>query len=114
VIRASALHFTHRLQWLWQRLSAAYIAIYSVAMLVLLGLAMPLTHESWRDLMGSLLIRATSALFFLSVALHAFIGVQDILVDYVGGERLRLGLQLVLLGAVLYFTGHAISILWRL
>ena len=68
--------------WLLQRISAVYLALYVVYFL----LAM--------------------ALFFLALSIHAWVGVRDVIIDYVHPAGLRLlllcGLGVVLLGSLLW------------
>jgi len=53
------------------------------------------------------------SLFSLAVMLHAWVGVRDILMDYVKPTAIRLTLEVLFLLALAYYTVWALQILWR-
>jgi succinate dehydrogenase / fumarate reductase membrane anchor subunit len=53
------------------------------------------------------------SLFSLAVMLHAWVGVRDILMDYIKPTGLRLALEVLFLLALAYYTIWAMQILWR-
>ncbi len=85
--------------WLVQRLSAFYMLIYSLSAVVWL-LRSPLPdYASWSGLFAQPLVAIATAMFLLSLLLHAWVGVRDVILDYAGHyAALRLVL-LALLGA---------------
>jgi len=52
-------------------------------------------------------------LFAISVAWHAWVGVRDILMDYIKPDGLRLGLQVGALLTIAAYVGWTVQILWR-
>jgi len=52
-------------------------------------------------------------LFALSLAWHAWVGVRDILMDYIKHDGLRLTLQVLTLLLIGVYVGWTIQILWR-
>lgn len=79
--------------WLLQRLSAVYLALW-----LLTAGAIWLWHGAWdyagwRALLGHPVVNISLALFFLSILIHAWVGMRDVLVDYVP----RMGLRFVIL-----------------
>ncbi len=85
--------------WLVQRLSAVYMALFTMAALLLLLVAAPHDFATWRALFAHRAIAAAVMLFFIALLLHAWVGVRDVILDYAGqrpGWRLAL---LALLGA---------------
>jgi succinate dehydrogenase / fumarate reductase membrane anchor subunit len=52
-------------------------------------------------------------LFAASLAWHAWVGMRDILMDYVKPDGLRLSLQVGTLLVIAAYLGWAIQILWR-
>ncbi|MDH5444713.1 MAG: succinate dehydrogenase, hydrophobic membrane anchor protein [Gammaproteobacteria bacterium] len=75
--------------WLLQRLSALYMAVYTVIALFWLYLSGPIDFVAWQELLAHPLINIFTQLFIYSLLAHAWIGVKDIFIDYVPNTRLR-------------------------
>ena len=75
--------------WLLQRLTAIYIAIYALSLLAWGVVNSPVTYHSWITLISQPLILITTILFYLSVLIHAWVGMRDILVDYAKPSSVR-------------------------
>ncbi|ATE59630.1 succinate dehydrogenase, hydrophobic membrane anchor protein [Thauera sinica] len=100
--------------WIAQRATAVYMALYTVVFAVC-ALTLPeLSYEAWSGLFSNGVFKFLSFLFFLSVFYHAWIGVRDIWMDYVKPDGLRLVLHLVTLFLLVGYAGWAAQILWRL
>jgi len=100
--------------WLVQRVTASVMAIYALLMLLVILFARPGDYQAWRGLFAHQGFRLASLLFALSVFWHAWIGVRDILMDYVHATGVRLALQV---GVVLLLVAYAlwsIQILWSI
>jgi len=100
--------------WLMQRITAVVMAAYSLIFVFLL-LARP-AHDfvSWRALFAPEWMKLASLLFALSLMLHAWVGVRDILMDYVKPTGLRLALQSATILALVSYAAWAVQILWSL
>ena len=59
-------------------------------------------------------MRIATFIFFISLFWHAWVGVRDILMDYVKPTGVRLGLQNVALLALAGYAVWAVQILWSL
>jgi succinate dehydrogenase / fumarate reductase membrane anchor subunit len=99
--------------WLAQRITAAIIAIYSVIALVVVLSGKPCTYAVWKDLFAQGWMRVATLLFAVSVAWHAWVGMRDILMDYVKPDGLRLASQVLVLLAIAVYLGWTVQILWR-
>jgi succinate dehydrogenase / fumarate reductase membrane anchor subunit len=99
--------------WLAQRISAVLMAVYTLILLVVLLKSPPLTYAAWKDLFAQGWMRVATLLFAASLAWHAWVGVRDILMDYVKPDGLRLTLQVLVLLLIASYVGWAIQILWR-
>ena len=99
--------------WLAQRITAAIMAVYSVVLLVVLVGAPPYSYSVWRDLFAQGWMRVATLLFAASLAWHAWVGVRDILMDYVKPVGVRLSLQVVVLVVLAGYLGWTVQILWR-
>ena len=99
--------------WLAQRITAVVMAVYTVILVVVLVNAAPITYPVWRDLFQQGWMRVATLLFAASLAWHAWVGVRDILMDYVQPVGVRLTLQVLVLLTLAGYLGWTIQILWR-
>ena len=99
--------------WVAQRLSAVVIAAYILLMLVVVAVQAPVGYEAWKALFEQGWTRVATLLFAASLAWHAWVGVRDILMDYIRPDGLRLGLQAATLLLLAVYLGWAVEILWR-
>ncbi len=79
--------------WLAQRISAVIMAIYVVLFAVLLAILQPATYEGWVGFMTPWWWRMLTLLFFISLYMHAWLGVRDVLKDYIFNLQLRAVMQ---------------------
>jgi len=100
--------------WLAQRVTAGVMALY-VLLFVALLLAQPAPdHATWKALFANQWMRLATMLFLLSLYYHAWIGVRDILMDYVHATGVRLAAQVLVILALVLFTVWSAQILWSL
>ena len=99
--------------WLAQRITGAIMAVYSIIALVVILSGLPITYAVWKDLFAQGWMRVATLLFMASLAWHAWVGVRDILMDYVKLDGLRLTLQVCALFTIAAYVGWTIQILWR-
>ena len=99
--------------WLAQRITAGVMAVYSVIMLVVMLGGQPINYGVWKDLFAQGWMRVATLLFAASLAWHAWIGVRDILMDYIKLTGLRLALETAALLTIAGYLAWAIQILWR-
>ena len=99
--------------WLAQRITAVIMAIYSVIAVVVFLSNKSINYSVWRDLFAQGWMRVATLLFMASLAWHAWVGVRDILMDYVRPAGPRLALEVLVLLTIAAYVGWAIQILWR-
>ena len=99
--------------WLMQRLSAVVMAVYTVILAVALFAHPPRDHASWKALFSMGWMRVATLLFFVSLLLHAWVGMRDILMDYAKHTGVRLALEVVVILVLVVYGGWAAQILWR-
>lgn len=90
--------------WVVQRLSAIYMAVFLLLVLGLFIFSPPADYTAWRELMGQTTVSVGLLLFYISVLIHAWVGVRDILIDYVQWQVIRL-LLLALFGFMFVASG---------
>ena len=99
--------------WLAQRVTALIMAVFTVIALAVVVAKSPLTYEAWKNLFTQGWMRIATLLFAASLAWHAWVGVRDILMDYVQHDGLRLALQVATLLLLAGYVSWTIEILWR-
>jgi succinate dehydrogenase / fumarate reductase membrane anchor subunit len=99
--------------WLAQRITAVIMAVYTVIAVVVLVSNKNIAYAVWRDLFSQGWMRVATLLFMVSLAWHAWVGMRNILMDYIKPEGLRLSLQIVVLLVIASYVGWTIQILWR-
>ncbi|MCC6473195.1 MAG: succinate dehydrogenase, hydrophobic membrane anchor protein [Burkholderiales bacterium] len=99
--------------WLAQRVTALVMAVYTLVIAAVL-LAQPARdHAAWKALFAQGWMRLATMLFLASLLLHAWVGMRDILMDYVKSAGLRFALQVLVILALGAYAGWMADILWR-
>ena len=100
---------THGLRaWMLQRLSGVYLGAFLIYCGGCWLLDRPDTWQGWHAWLAQPLMRIASAGFVLALLAHAWVGMRDVILDYIHPLGLRLAL-LTLIGLVLGGCG-----LWAL
>ncbi|MBI5429392.1 MAG: succinate dehydrogenase, hydrophobic membrane anchor protein [Nitrosomonadales bacterium] len=98
--------------WLIQRITAGMMAVYCVALAGYL-LAQPyVDYDVWTALYSSQWMRTFTLLFLLSLFYHAWIGIRDIVMDYVKPAGVRLVIHVLVILALLLYVIWSVQILW--
>jgi succinate dehydrogenase / fumarate reductase membrane anchor subunit len=98
--------------WLVQRVTAVVMVVYAVIMVGYLLLQPSFGYDTWAELFSSNVIRTFSLLFFLSLFYHAWIGVRDIVMDYVKPAGIRLTIHVLVILALVLYLIWSVQILW--
>lgn len=91
--------------WLVQRVSAVFMLFFIVFLIFHFLLDPPRSYEAWRDWARDPRVSAGAPIFFVALFLHAWVGVRDVVMDYVHPVALRiaalvsLGLGLMVMAA---------------
>src|SRR5262252_3346726 len=100
--------------WLVQRVSAVVMALYTVIFAGAFAAARPIDFATWKALFSQGWMRVATLLFFVSLFLHAWVGMRDILMDYIKPTGLRLALEVAVILALVGYAGWAFPTLWRI
>jgi len=98
--------------WLVQRVTAAVMALYTLLFVLMLVAARPTDYEAWTALFRGQAMKLATLLFLISLLLHAWVGMRDILMDYAKPLSVRLGLQIVVVVLLVAWAGWSVQILW--
>ena len=90
--------------WVLQRATAIYIAGFILYLLGVLLFDPRASYSAWRDWFADPVMGIATLVFVLMVLLHAWVGVRDVLIDYVHSTALRVSL-LALLALTLVACG---------
>lgn len=98
--------------WLLQRLTAVVMAGYTLFVLGCLIAGRPSSYSDMKAMFSDGLIRVSTMLFFASLLYHAWVGMRDIVMDYVKPAGARLALQSGIGAVLIAYLIWSASILW--
>ena len=98
--------------WLVQRVTAVVMTLYTILILGLLLWYGGLDFAAWKSTFGNEAFRVSTFVFMIALFWHSWVGVRNILMDYVKPVTLRLTLQVLVIGALIGYTGWTIQVLW--
>lgn len=84
--------------WTVQRLSAIYLALFSIAATAYFVYSPLHDYADWHRLWTHPLVSIAAALVFIALLVHIWVGVRDVLLDYVRPPLLRFALLALLWG----------------
>jgi succinate dehydrogenase / fumarate reductase membrane anchor subunit len=95
-------------EWLLQRLTAIYLGIFLVALLVRVWLHPVAQYDDWRVLFAGPWQRVAWLFGILSMLIHGWVGIRSVLLDYLSTFPLRL------FATGVTATGLIVCALWAL
>jgi len=99
--------------WLIQRLTAVYFALYCFFLLGYCVVVAPLNASVWQALFAHPGMKIASIIALLALVLHAWIGIWTVTTDYLKCTALRLSIQLLVGAGLLAEFIWGIGIFWR-
>jgi len=100
--------------WLSQRVTAALMAIFTVALVVQVLMPGPMSYDKWAGIFAAQWMKLLTFTVIVALLWHAWVGVRDIWMDYVKPVGVRLVLQVATIVWLLGCAGWAVQVLWRL
>ena len=97
--------------WLLQRLTAVVMLLCTLVFFAALAATSPIDYPAWRQIFVLLWMKSAALLFFASLSLHAWIGMRNILMDYVQHDRSRWTLYVLVVGLLAAYAVWMIRIL---
>jgi succinate dehydrogenase / fumarate reductase, membrane anchor subunit len=98
--------------WLAQRVTAVVMVVYTIIFFGAVAIQTPLGFPQWKALFTVGAMRVLTLVFFLSLFYHAWIGLRDILMDYIQPTGVRLFLEVLVILTLIGYAIWTISILW--
>lgn len=98
--------------WLIQRITAVIMVLYTLVITAFLLFQPVIDYNAWTLLFSSNVVRTFTLLFLLCIFYHAWIGVRDIVMDYVKPAAVRLLLHVLVIITLVLYVIWSIQILW--
>ena len=98
--------------WLAQRVTAVIMVLFSIVIIGFFAVHGGVNYAQWKTLFGAQIFRILMLLFFLSVFYHAWIGIKDVLMDYIKAAGLRIAFQVAALLFLLTCSIWSVTIIW--
>ncbi len=87
----SSVYVLHGLRpWLIQRVSAVYLALFVVYIVLTFAATGGVDYQHWRDWLFHPFNIVAVGLFVIALLLHAWVGMRDIILDYVHNTLVRM------------------------
>ncbi|HKM98722.1 MAG TPA: succinate dehydrogenase membrane anchor subunit [Buttiauxella sp.] len=112
VSNASALGRNGVHDYILVRASAIVITLYIIYMIGFFAVTGDLTYEVWSGFFTSAFTKVFTLLTLFSILIHAWIGMWQVLTDYVKPVAIRLGLQLLIVVALLVYVIYGFVVVW--
>ena len=87
--------------WVIQRVSAVYIILFLVYAVSCFFTADSIAYEPWKDWLYHPFNTTVVSIFVISLLFHAWIGMRDVVLDYVHNIMLRIFIFAVLIGILI-------------
>jgi succinate dehydrogenase / fumarate reductase, membrane anchor subunit len=98
--------------WLIQRVTAVVMVVYTLALVGYWLMQPAINYDAWTLFFSSNLVRTFTLLFLISLYYHAWIGVRDIVMDYVKPTFIRLFIHVSVILVLLLYVIWSVQILW--
>lgn len=98
--------------WLAQRVTAVLMMLYLIVLVGVLLIAVPQDYAAWKEIFNHQWMRIATFVFFMCMFWHVWIGMRNVLMDYVHATALRLTMQIAVITALLFYWVWAAGILW--
>jgi succinate dehydrogenase / fumarate reductase membrane anchor subunit len=98
--------------WLAQRVTAAVMALFTLFIAGYLLMQREVDYDVWTGLFSNNVMRSFALLFLLSLFYHAWIGVRDIVMDYVKPTGIRLLVHVLVILTLVMYVIWSVQILW--
>ncbi len=87
--------------WVIQRVSAVYIVLFIVYAAFCYFTADSIAYDSWKDWLYNPFNTTVVGIFVIALLFHAWIGMRDVVLDYVHNIMLRIFILALLMGTLI-------------
>ena len=100
--------------WLAQRVTAVLMALFTVIVIAQVLMPGPMDYDKWAGIFAHQWMKVLTFVTIAAILWHAWVGVRDVLMDYVHPVAARLVLQVATIVWLVACAGWALQVLWRL
>jgi succinate dehydrogenase / fumarate reductase membrane anchor subunit len=101
--------------WLSQRVTAGLMALFTLVVLVqVIFTRGAIGYDKWAGIFSAQWMKVLTFTVIAALLWHVWVGMRDVLMDYVKPIWLRLALQIFTIAWLTGCAGWAIQVLWRL
>ena len=100
--------------WLSQRVTAALMALFTLAVIVQVLLPGEMGYDKWAGIFAAQWMKVLTFVVIVALLYHVWVGMRDVWMDYVKPVGVRLSLQVFTIVWLVGCAGWAIQVLWRL
>ena len=101
--------------WLAQRVTAVLMALFTFVVLAQVLLTKgPMGYDKWAGIFSAQWMKTLTFAVIVAMLYHAWVGMREILMDYVKPAGIRLAVQVFSIVWLVACAGWAIQVLWRL
>ena len=100
--------------WLSQRVTAVVMAVFTLAVIVQVLLPGELGYDKWAGMFSRQWMKLLTFVVIVSLLIHVWVGMRDVLMDYVKPVGARLALQVATIVWLVGCAGWAVQVIWRL
>jgi succinate dehydrogenase / fumarate reductase membrane anchor subunit len=86
--------------WIIQRVSAIFIAFFVIYLGIFLASNLPMSFTTWHSWVEATANKVIVILFFIAIFFHAWVGIRDVVIDYVHPVAIRFVLLTSILGGL--------------
>jgi succinate dehydrogenase / fumarate reductase, membrane anchor subunit len=94
------------------RASAVILACYTIFLVGFIACSSPLTFDIWHGLFSTLPMKVFTLVTLIALLIHAWIGIWQVLTDYVESTALRGVLQFTFVVTAFSYLAAGIIIVW--
>jgi succinate dehydrogenase / fumarate reductase, membrane anchor subunit len=106
-------HYGFR-DWLSQRVTAGLMALFTLIVLAQVIFSRgPIGYDKWAGIFAAQWMKVLTFTVIASLLWHVWVGMRDVLMDYVKPVGIKLVLQIFVIVWLTGCAGWAIQVLWR-
>ena len=100
--------------WLAQRATAVLMALFTIVLVIECLLPGEMSYEKWAAIFSHQWMKVLTFVTIVAIIWHAWVGVRDVLMDYVTAVAPRLVLQVAAIAWLVGCAGWDLQVLWRI
>ena len=105
-------NFTGLRAWMVQRVTAVYMLLFIAFFLAHFVVDPPHSYQAWHGWMMGSSVSIVTAVFFATLLAHAWVGLRDVILDYIHAMVFSVGLLLLLAVGLTALAIWVIRIFW--